>query len=63
LEKGGSGYEGISLKNALQMSSGIRFTEDYGDLKSDICALSKVWIFNAPVYQSNEKLGDDFNEK
>ena len=28
----GSGYEGVSLKNVLQMSSGIRFTEDYGDL-------------------------------
>jgi CubicO group peptidase (beta-lactamase class C family) len=35
----GSGYEGVSLKNVLQMSSGIRFTEDYGDLKSDIVRL------------------------
>lgn len=35
----GSGYESVSLKNVLQMSSGIRFTEDYGDLKSDIVRL------------------------
>lgn len=35
----GSGYEGVSLKNVLQMSSGIRFVEDYGDLKSDIVRL------------------------
>lgn len=35
----GSGYEGVSLKNVLQMSSGIKFTEDYGDLKSDIVRL------------------------
>ncbi len=35
----GSGYEGVSLKNVLQMSSGVRFTEDYGDLKSDIVRL------------------------
>jgi CubicO group peptidase (beta-lactamase class C family) len=35
----GSGYEGVSLKNVLQMSSGIRFTEDYGDLNSDIVRL------------------------
>ncbi|MEE8399360.1 MAG: serine hydrolase [Desulfobacterales bacterium] len=35
----GGGYEGVSLKNVLQMSSGIRFTEDYGDLKSDIVRL------------------------
>lgn len=32
----GSGYEGVALKNVLQMSSGIRFYEDYGDLKSDL---------------------------
>jgi len=35
----GSGYEGVSLKNVLQMSSGVKFTEDYGDLKSDIVRL------------------------
>jgi CubicO group peptidase (beta-lactamase class C family) len=35
----GSGYEGVSIKNVLQMSSGIRFNEDYGDLKSDIVRL------------------------
>lgn len=35
----GSGYGGVSLKNVLQMSSGVRFTEDYGDLKSDIVRL------------------------
>jgi len=35
----GSGYEGVSLKNVLQMSSGVRFTEDYGDLKSDLVRL------------------------
>jgi len=35
----GGGYEGVSLKNVLQMSSGVRFTEDYGALKSDIVRL------------------------
>jgi CubicO group peptidase (beta-lactamase class C family) len=35
----GSGYEGVSLKNVLQMSSGVRFTEDYEDLKSDLVRL------------------------
>jgi len=33
------GYAGVSLKNVLQMSSGVRFNEDYGDLKSDIVRL------------------------
>ena len=32
----GSGYEGISIKNVLQMSSGVRFDEDYGTFSSDI---------------------------
>lgn len=32
----GSGYEGVSIKHVLQMSSGIRFNEDYGDFNSDI---------------------------
>lgn len=30
------GYKGVSVKNVLQMSSGIAFNEDYGDLTSDI---------------------------
>ncbi len=32
----GSGYEGITIKNTLQMSTGIGFNEDYGDFSSDI---------------------------
>jgi CubicO group peptidase (beta-lactamase class C family) len=32
----GSGYEGVRIKDVLQMSSGIAFNEDYGDFSSDI---------------------------
>jgi CubicO group peptidase (beta-lactamase class C family) len=32
----GSGYEGVSIKNVLQMSSGVAFNEDYQDFNSDI---------------------------
>jgi CubicO group peptidase (beta-lactamase class C family) len=32
----GSGYDGVSIKNVLQMSSGVRFDEDYGSFNSDI---------------------------
>lgn len=30
------GYKGVKVKDVLQMSSGIGFNEDYGDLSSDI---------------------------
>ena len=32
----GTGYEGVTIKNLLQMSSGIAFNEDYADPNSDI---------------------------
>lgn len=32
----GTGYEGVTIKNALEMSSGVGFNEDYGDFNSDI---------------------------
>ena len=32
----GTGYEGIKIKNILQMSSGVSFNEDYADPNSDI---------------------------
>ncbi len=38
----GSGYEGVSIRNLLQMSSGIEFNEDYGDPDSDINKYARV---------------------
>lgn len=32
----GSGYEGVRIKDVLQMSTGVAFNEDYGDFWSDI---------------------------
>lgn len=32
----GSGYDGVAIKDVLQMSSGVGFNEDYGDPSSDI---------------------------
>ncbi len=32
----GSGYEGVRIKDVLQMSTGVAFNEDYGDFNSDI---------------------------
>jgi len=38
----GSGYEGVTIKNVLQMSSGIFFNEDYADFFSDINRLGRI---------------------
>lgn len=32
----GSSYEGVRIKDVLQMSTGVKFNEDYGDFFSDI---------------------------
>ncbi len=37
-----SGYDGVALKDVLQMSSGIGFNEDYADFKSDINRLGRT---------------------
>jgi CubicO group peptidase (beta-lactamase class C family) len=41
----GSGYDGVSIKNVLQMSSGVSFNEDYSDFNSDINRFSRATAF------------------
>lgn len=38
----GSGYDGVTIKNVLQMSSGVYFNEDYGDFNSDINRFGRI---------------------
>ncbi|GAA6153485.1 serine hydrolase domain-containing protein [Pseudoteredinibacter isoporae] len=38
----GSGYEGVRIKDVLQMSSGVKFNEDYADLNSDINRFGRI---------------------
>lgn len=38
----GSAYEGVSLRDALTMSSGVAFNEDYMDFNSDINRMGRV---------------------
>lgn len=43
----GSGYEGTSIKDVLQMSTGIAFDEDYHNFKSDINRLGRVFALGS----------------
>lgn len=45
----GSGYEGVPIKDVLQMSSGVRFNEDYGDFNSDINRFSRATAFGTSL--------------
>ena len=38
----GTGYDGVRIKDVLQMSSGVGFNEDYGDFNSDINRMGRV---------------------
>jgi hypothetical protein len=41
-ELAGGSYDGVRLKDVLQMSSGTRWNEDYSDRASDVAALGRV---------------------
>jgi len=45
----GTGYDGVSIKDVLQMSSGVRFNEDYGDFFSDINRMGRAIAFNTSL--------------
>jgi len=38
----GTGYDGVPLRDVLQMSSGVKFDEDYADFNSDINRMGRV---------------------
>jgi len=42
-ELAGSAYDGVRIKDVLQMSSGARWVEDYSDPNSDIMRYGQVW--------------------
>ena len=45
----GTGYENVTIKNLLQMSSGVRFNEDYGDFDSDINRMGRYFALGMPM--------------
>ena len=62
----GSGYETVTIRNLLQMSSGIRFNEDYGDFNSDINRMGRYFALGMPMADfaaslTNEKTPGTYN--
>jgi CubicO group peptidase (beta-lactamase class C family) len=47
----GSGYDGVSIKNVLQMSSGVGFNEDYGDPDSDINRMGEALALGSSLVE------------
>jgi len=45
----GSGYDGVRIKDIMNMSSGIRFNEDYGDFFSDIQRMGRTIAFGTSL--------------
>lgn len=44
-----SGYNEVPIKHIVQMSSGIRFNEDYADYDSDINTMGAMLALNKPI--------------
>ena len=44
----GGGYDGVSIRNLLQMSSGIRWNESYTDPESDVSKLGLLLLSHKP---------------
>jgi len=45
----GTGYDGAKISDILTMSSGVRFTEDYGDMWSDVNRMSMTIAGNGSL--------------
>jgi CubicO group peptidase (beta-lactamase class C family) len=44
-----SGYDKVPLKHVLQMSSGVRFNEDYADFFADINRMGRTLAMRSPI--------------
>jgi CubicO group peptidase (beta-lactamase class C family) len=46
-----SGYRNVTVKNLLQMSTGIKYSEDYGDPKSEAALLGSALLTGNPSFK------------
>ena len=45
----GTGYDNVRIKDVLQMSSGVKFDEDYGNYESDINRMGRAIAFGSSL--------------
>lgn len=53
----GSAYQDVTIKNLLQMSSGVRWNEDYGDFNSDINRFGRTLALGSSFESFVQSLG------
>lgn len=58
----GGAYDGATLRNVLQMSSGVTFDEDYLDQSSDINRMGRVLALGGKMDDFTAELSDRFAE-
>ncbi len=58
----GTAYDGVSLRNVLQMSSGVTFDEDYLDYDSDINKMGRTLALGGSMDEFAAGLNDRFVE-
>lgn len=56
----GSAYDGVTIRNVLQMSSGVTFNEDYLDYDSDINRMGRVLALGGTLDDFAASLKDSF---
>jgi len=54
-----TGYDGVRIKDILQMSSGVRFNEDYGDFNSDINRFGRVFAMGKSLEDFSKTLQNE----
>jgi CubicO group peptidase (beta-lactamase class C family) len=57
----GSAYDGVKLKDILQMSSGVRWNEDYANPDSDVAHLGQVMASGSSLLEFVQTLKPELN--